>query len=136
MLNCLKSFHFLPPNTHTFTCVYQGVRNVTFSENFGYVLIKWPQWLTHFMPLVRGKDIFTWYRKRPLKWNKLNILLYSKEIHFHLNNSLILKFWEILGGSILHKVEGSVYLSLFIKCANPVKGSVHFFMLVLPKKHF
>ena len=136
MLNFLKSFHFLRPNTHTFRCVYQRVRNVSFSENFAYVLIKWPYWITHFMPLVRGKDVFTWYRKTPLTWNKLNVLLYSKETHFHLNNSLILKFWEILGGSILHKVEGSVYLSLFIKCANPVKGSVLFFMLVLPAKHF
>ena len=136
MLNFLKIFHFLPPNTHTLTCVYLWVRNVSFSEIFAYVLIEWPQWLTHFMPLVPGKDVFRWYRKRPLTWNKLNVLLYSKEIYFHLNNCLNLKFWEILGGSILQKVEGSVSLSLFVKCANPVKGSVHFFMLVLPAKDF
>ena len=63
------------------------------------------------MSLAPGKYVFREHRKRPVKWNKLNVLLYSKEIQFHLDNSLILKFWKILGGSILHKVEGSVYLS-------------------------
>ena len=118
MLNFLKNFHFLLPDTHTLTCAYQGVRNVSFLENFVYVLIAWPQWLTHLMPLAPGTHVFRGYRKRPVTWNKLNVLLYSNEIHFHLDNSLSLKLWEILGGSILHKVEGSVYLSLFIKCAN------------------
>ena len=28
---------------HTRTCAYQGVRNVSFSEDFAYVLNGWPQ---------------------------------------------------------------------------------------------
>ena len=33
---------FLTPLIRTRTCTYQGVRNVTFSENFAYVLNGWP----------------------------------------------------------------------------------------------
>ena len=32
-----KNYYFLPSDTHTYVCC-QGVRNVTFSENFAYVL--------------------------------------------------------------------------------------------------
>ena len=35
---------FLTPwYAHVHTCAYQGVRNVSFSENFAYVLNGWPQ---------------------------------------------------------------------------------------------
>ena len=37
----LTFYHYLPPCTCT--CVYQGVRNVSFSENFGDTLDGWPQ---------------------------------------------------------------------------------------------
>ena len=37
----LTFYHYLPPCTCT--CVYQGVRNVSFSENFGDALDGWPQ---------------------------------------------------------------------------------------------
>ena len=35
--NFPKNWHFLPP-IRTRTCAYQGIRNVSFSENFAYVL--------------------------------------------------------------------------------------------------
>ena len=34
--------HPPPPLIRTFTCVYQGIRNVSFSENVAYVLNGWP----------------------------------------------------------------------------------------------
>ena len=33
-----KNSHFLHPDTYTPSCAYQGVRNVSFSENFAYIL--------------------------------------------------------------------------------------------------
>ena len=33
---------FLTPLISTHTCAYRGVRNVSFSENFAYVLNGWP----------------------------------------------------------------------------------------------
>ena len=34
---------FLPPLMRTGVCAYQGVRNVSFSGNFAYVLHEWSQ---------------------------------------------------------------------------------------------
>ena len=39
--NFPKNLHVLPPDTHRFVCVYQGVRNVSFLEDFAYVLNEW-----------------------------------------------------------------------------------------------
>ena len=37
-----KNYHFLPPvPKNTGKCVYQGVRNVSFSGNFAYMLHEW-----------------------------------------------------------------------------------------------
>ena len=36
--NCQKNRHFLSPDTHTYACPSGGIRNVSFSENFAYVL--------------------------------------------------------------------------------------------------
>ena len=38
--NFPENKHFLPPDPHTYACV-SGVRNVSFSESFAYVLNKW-----------------------------------------------------------------------------------------------
>ena len=40
--------------THRRTCAYQGVRNVSFSENFVCVLNGWP----HTLIVLSGKLIF------------------------------------------------------------------------------
>ena len=40
----------------TSTCAYQGVRNVSFSENFAYVLNKWS--LLRFINLLQGNVLF------------------------------------------------------------------------------
>ena len=37
----------------THTCAYEGVRNVSFSENFAYMLNEWPLYLKH---------VLLWYR--------------------------------------------------------------------------
>ena len=47
--NFPKNYHFLNADMHTYvcvcarTCVYQGVRNVSLSENVTHVLNKWPR---------------------------------------------------------------------------------------------
>ena len=38
--NFPKDWRFLPPDTHTYVCVSE-VRNVSFSENFAYVVNEW-----------------------------------------------------------------------------------------------
>ena len=40
------------PLIHTRTCVYQGVRNISFSENFTYVLNRWSLSLQLFFPIA------------------------------------------------------------------------------------
>ena len=35
---CSEKLTFLTPDTHMYVCVYQGVRNVSFSENFAHIL--------------------------------------------------------------------------------------------------
>ena len=54
MPNFPKNEHFLPP--HMYTCVYQGVRNVHFSEYLEcFILLKHPFWYLPFCPITNNK---------------------------------------------------------------------------------
>ena len=65
------------PLTSTHTCAYQGIRNVSFSENFAYVLNEWSLYcqpiLSHcslFMPLNNiRKPLIFWYFSEGIKQN-------------------------------------------------------------------
>ena len=37
-----KELTFLTPDMHMYMCVLGGVRNVSFSESFAYILNEWP----------------------------------------------------------------------------------------------
>ena len=63
---------FLTPwYVHVHTCVYQGVRNVSFSENVAYVLNEWPpevqqKRISHFA--IDGFKIWLWENKPLLRY--------------------------------------------------------------------
>ena len=77
------------------TCAYHGVRNVSFSEKFAYVLNEWSlhtkkvcnSLLTHFRPIIhfytpkkrqRLFEVFKGFRNGTLAWNGLlNFLFHS-----------------------------------------------------------
>ena len=70
--NFPKNQHFLPPDTYTYVrCVYQGVRNVSFSENVAYVLNEWPpevqqNRISNFA--IDGFKIWLWENKPLLRY--------------------------------------------------------------------
>ena len=46
---------------HTYTCAYQGVRNVSFSKNFVYVLNEWS-----LLEIIQNCDIYSQMKRYPI----------------------------------------------------------------------
>ena len=96
--NFPKNYNFLPPDTLTYGCVLEeGVKNISFSQNFVFVLNVWSPAIPHNLPQGQFKQIIYIYiyiypiisqRPSSLILNNPNMVsLYQTNIYlFKINN--------------------------------------------------